>query len=257
MQSASVWNTAVGCMNNRKINQVCQSGQSAGVAPDNIGKMNIRFSQSNVPQDILLTTTTFSCGNGAGLNWLTWLAQAENKARLREAYQKNGVKGVEKMLDIRKSQAYELIAKLGWRKEKISREQKLRKLAYGRELRLKRLKHLFEHYGWTPGMNCCFLSSSVKRYSKDLQIGKMKIPAGWIICVSSLPALAVRAYMKRFGLKYYVTKVSVELVEEVVDSASNLIQLCSKKHLPGQTAESLAPKNPEASFPSERLGFLD
>lgn len=209
--------------------------QNPEAAPDNnsgkSGHTIVCFSRNNTPKHLLSAATKFSSGDNAGLKWLEWVKEGDNVQRLRAAYDAKGMQGVREMLGLGKSQAYELIAKLCWRREKISREQKLRRFTYGRERRFKRLRHLFEYHGWTLGMNCCFLDSFIKAYPKGFKIGNKRISSSCAVCVASLPTIAVRNYMKRLGLAYYVTKVRVVPVADVPDARQTLIFACSKRHL--------------------------
>jgi len=176
-----------------------------------------------MPEDRKHHVKKFSDGANVGQNWLEWLKEEGNEARLREAYDSAGMKGVTELLKLCKSQCYELIAKLRWRREKIERDNRKRAVDYSQKLYIKRRKHLFEHYGWVPGMNCCFVKSFEKFYHGAFVVGRKQIAEHCWVCVSSLPFLAVRNYMRKHGLQYYVMKYGVVKVEEVADNRSRWI----------------------------------
>lgn len=222
---------------------------------------SVSFVQKHLARKALVTTSKFSSGANAGLKWLEWAKEGDNAQRLRAAYDTQGVQGVQDLLVIGKSQTYELIAKLGWRREKIRKKRKARAMNYNRDLYFKRLAHLFEHHGWAKGMNCCFLDSFVTTYPRDFQVGNKKVLAQNPICVAKLPAPAVRAFMKRFGLKFYVTKVAVVPIDKVADKAQSLIFKCNLRHLVRPRRGEEVKKSPivgqEPLPPSETMEFWD
>lgn len=181
---------------------------------------------SAVPQRILRKCRKPSEGAKANRQILE-----EDRHTLEEAYRTGGVEKVKAVFGLQKTAAYELVAAAGLRKEKIKRENKIRNLTFGRKRRQKRLDHLFDHYGWTPGMNCCFLTSLIKVYEKPIEIAGKAIYAGIPVCVAALPRLNVRDFMKLDGLKYYVTKAGVVSVEEIRDDCRNIILRMNKRHL--------------------------
>ncbi|MBM3256847.1 MAG: hypothetical protein FJY98_00755 [Candidatus Liptonbacteria bacterium] len=190
----------------------------------------VRFDKSGLPESMRRQSKKFSSGKNAGQNWLDWLKEGENESRLREAYATEGMRGVMETLGLKKTQAYELVAHLDLRREKIAKDNLDRARRYGQVLFNKRRRHLREHYGWIPGMNCCFLKSFEKFYQGSVQVGGKSTEKGYV-CVSKFPFPAVRNYLKKHGLQYYVTKYEVIPVEKIPDD--QVTWLAVRKHRSG------------------------
>lgn len=212
------------------INQACPSGQDAAGSATPVA--SVRFDKSGLPEGMKRQGNKFSTGANAGQNWLDWLEEEDNEIRLRVAYENGGMREVMRVLGLKKTQAYELVAYLGLRQEKIAKDNAERARHYGVKLFNKRRRHLREHYGWLPGMNCCFLKSFEKFYNGAVHVGRQVLPKRSYVSVSKLPTLAVRDYMKKHGLQYYVMKYEVVPVEKVPDTQVSWIAILKRRSGP-------------------------
>ena len=204
-----------------------------------MNKTIAKFS-SGIPKRVYSKVKTISEGGGASEKWKEWLKNSINYDRLERIYRDFGLKGVMSFTDLAKTCAYELIAHAKYRERKIKKSERANIMRQNRIAHAKRMRHLWDHYKWRPGMNASRVNGDFYSYPGDMQIGTLRMWANKCYFVGSLPKLSVRTYMIERGLKYWVTPVEVMLCSHVSDTASTLIIRAPRKFLVKKEKE-LAP----------------
>lgn len=187
----------------------------------------------------LSKATVFSEGKSTAEFWKEWMAHPQNMQELEGLYQKDGLKGVMELAGVKKTQAYEIIAAAGLIRKKSTMRNKVAMMNHARTCRNDRLNHLWDHYRWTPGMNICRLNGTFHRYPYETKAGNAVMRAHRCYYVATMPSERVSAFMKKRGLKYWLTPMDVIPCDSVQDSTCTLVIRVSHRFL--KEKEALAP----------------